>query len=395
MIVFVALLGLYALCGLLYWLWNAFTMYRMGRSVAYLGEAAAPDPPRRPTLSVVVAACDEADRIEPAALSLLGQDYPGLEIVLVDDRSTDATGQIIDRLAAADPRVAPVHVTELPAGWLGKVHVLREGLSRCRGELVLFTDADVHFEPGALATAVAYFRHRGLDHLAALPRLWPSRLVLDAVLGLSIRQLLIGARPWAVPDANSRAVMGVGAFNLVRREAFERAGGFEWLRLEVADDFGLGLAMKRSGARCEVVNAFSLMGLHWYRTLGEAARGAEKAWATVSNFRLRRTLAVALLTFFLELSPFLALLPLAFGPVRWVGLAGLGVFAAYVAAAGLMWRWSRGRLLPPLLGPLTVPIAAYALLRAAVLGRRRGGVMWRGTVYPDDALREGKRVYFP
>ena len=389
------LLAAYVLVALLYWLWNAYGMLRMGRSVAYLGEVETPAPERWPSVSVVVAACDEADRIEPAARTLLAQDYDEIEIVLVDDRSTDETGEIIDRLAAGDARARVVHVTELPDGWLGKVNALRRGAAECSGEYLLLTDADVHFEPRAVRRAIAYCCARELDHLAALPTLWPRSLLLDAVLGQSIRQLMCGARAWLVKDPASSAAVGIGAFNLLRREALEQAGGLEWVRMEVADDFGLGLAMKRSGARCEVVNAFALAGLYWYRTMSEAARGGEKAYATVSNFSLARTVVIVLIMGALELSPILALLPLAFAPLRAVGLAGLAVLAAFVATAMLMGQWSRRPPLRALLGPLTTPISAVALLRAAVLGRRRGGILWRGTLYPTEALRAGKRVHFP
>src|SRR6185369_5444580 len=102
-----------------------------------------------------VPACNEAGTIETALASLLAQDYPGLEIVLVDDRSSDGTGVIIDRLAASDPRISAIHVRDLPIGWLGKVHALQRGLERVRGALVLFTDADIYFAPGSLRRAVS------------------------------------------------------------------------------------------------------------------------------------------------------------------------------------------------------------------------------------------------
>jgi glycosyltransferase involved in cell wall biosynthesis len=108
------------------------------------------------------AARDEAATLETTVRGLLAQDYPGLEVVVVDDRSSDGTGAIADRLAAADPRVTAVHVRELAAGWLGKVHALARGLEQARGALVLFTDADITFAPGALARAVGWMEARGL-----------------------------------------------------------------------------------------------------------------------------------------------------------------------------------------------------------------------------------------
>ena len=136
------------------------------RRCPQLGQLYSPDPPSWPALSVVVPARDEARTIEPALASLLAQDYPGLEVVLVDDRSTDGTSAIIDRLAASNPQIAAVHVRELPAGWLGKVHALQRGFERARGDFVLFTDADIHFAPVSSGA-----RSRGRRRSASIT--WP------------------------------------------------------------------------------------------------------------------------------------------------------------------------------------------------------------------------------
>ena len=117
----------------------------------------------------MIPACNEADTLGAALGTLLAQDYPALEILLVNDRSTDGTGDIVDRLAASDPRITALHVRELPQGWLGKVHALHVASERARGDWLLFTDADVHFAPGALRRAVAVARVHQLDHLTCVP----------------------------------------------------------------------------------------------------------------------------------------------------------------------------------------------------------------------------------
>ena len=257
---------------LLYWLYMAYTAVRT-RAVPEI----VPQPDRRkdwPPLSVIVPARNEADDLAGAAATLLAQDYPSLEIVLVDDRSTDATGTIVDDLASADDRARAVHVTKLPGGWLGKVHALKEGLGVAGGELLLFTDADVHFAPGALRMAVDYMTRQRLDHLAGFPRLRPAGLLLGMMLAAFLRQFIAVTRPWKVADASSRAFIGIGAFNLVRREAFLAAGGFDWLRMEIGDDAALGLMMKRAGARCGVAAMTRQISLYWHRTIAQAVRGA-------------------------------------------------------------------------------------------------------------------------
>ena len=396
MTVLTIILAVYVALGLLYWGWQAYGVVRLRRATPRLEALDLPEPKRWPTLSVVVPACNEGDKLEPAARTLLVLDYPNAEFLFVDDRSTDETGAIVDRLAASDPRVRAMHIAELPDGWLGKVHALHTGYRESAGEFVLFTDADVHFRPGALRRAVALAEARGLDHLAGLPRLWATSLVLDSMIAAFIRQfLLIMTRPWGLSRPKSSSFIGVGAFNLVRRSAFEQTPGFEWLRMEVADDAGLGLMMRRHGHRSGLAAAFEHVQLHWYRTVGEAFRGAEKGWPTICHFSLARSVASAGLVLALELSPVLALVPLACASVRWVGFAGLGVFAAFVFAVVALGRWAGVRLRPGLLSPLTSVLSAVGFLWAAVLGRRRGGVLWRGTLYGDAVLRAGQRVKVP
>ena len=107
--------------------------------------------------------------MEAAARALLALDYPALEVVAVDDRSTDATGRILDRLAASDPRLRVRHVSDLPPGWLGKNHAMAEGAASATGDWLLFTDADVHFAPDALKRSMAFALRHGLGHCVAFP----------------------------------------------------------------------------------------------------------------------------------------------------------------------------------------------------------------------------------
>src|SRR6266496_1404042 len=265
--------------GALYALASLIGMTRVLRSVPVLADTAAPAPPRWPRVSVIIPACNEAADVEEAVRSRLKDDYPELEVVLVDDRSTDGTGEIVDRLALEDGRVRAVHVVELPSEWLGKLYALDRGARIASGELLLFSDADVHVAPGALRRAVSLMEADRLDHLGVLPQLWSSGLLLDAVFSAFFRLVWLAARPWAVRDPRSSAAFGVGAFNLVRREAFERSPGFEYLKLEQADDAALGQMLKRSGARCAVANGRGDVGLHFYRSLRDMARGVEKTGA--------------------------------------------------------------------------------------------------------------------
>ena len=150
----------------LVWLGLALPMLWGQRSIRGLASAPARADADLPSVTIIAAARDEAARAEHAADSLRAQSYPGLEIVLVDDRSTDATGEILDRLAASDSRIRSLHVTELPEGWLGKCHALARGAEEAKGEWLLFTDGDVWMKPDALRQAISLAKDLGADHLA-------------------------------------------------------------------------------------------------------------------------------------------------------------------------------------------------------------------------------------
>jgi hypothetical protein len=373
-----------AAAGALYAVLSALGVVRLLRGVPVLGETRAPPPSRWPRLSLIIPACDEADELEAAARSRLENDYPDLELVIVDDRSADGTGEIVDRLAREDGRIRAVHVSELPRGWLGKLHAMHRGAQLATGELLLFTDADVHVAPGALRRAVALVEARRLDHLALLPGLWSSGLLLDAAFSAFFRLVLLAARPWAVPDPRSKAAFGVGAFNLVRRSAFERTPGFEHLRLEQADDAALGQMLKRSGARCAVVNGRGDVGLHFYRSLREMAAGIEKGGARWPLPLLCLCMTVLLL---LELGPWLALA----APAPWARALGAAGAMLSTAATMVTARWMRLPLPAAALAPVGVLVLVAMMVRAGALAALRGGVYWRGTFYRTHDLRAGSR----
>jgi hypothetical protein len=379
----------------LLWIAIARGAWRL-RDVPALGRPPCAPPDAWPSLSVVVAARNEAHTIEPALASLVAQDYPGLEIVLVDDRSTDGTGAVIDGMARTDARVTALHVRELAPGWLGKVHALQCGLEGSRGEFVLLTDADVHLAPGTLRSAMALVVARGLDHLAAIPRFLPTRRLVDVEVVDMLRALLtVLLPPWPVSEPGSRAFFGIGAFNLFRREAFARTPGFPDLRMETADDVGVGMVLKQGGAACAVVSAFDLVSVTWHRTLADIFRGSEKTYATMADCSAIRMVLMAAASVWVEIAPLAgaALAVSGTGPV--LRVVGGGVAVCFGLANVLFARFMRGYLVAGLLTPLIEPLTVSTVLRAAWLGWRRDGIHWRGTHYSSAELRAGRRVRIP
>jgi GT2 family glycosyltransferase len=395
-VVEIALLA-YVVLAALYWLRMAYGILRMALEIPNLDRLSPTEPAEWPGLSVIVAACNEETTIRPALQSLLDEDYPNLEIVVVNDRSTDGTGRVIDELAAADERVRAVPIRELPPGWLGKVHAMQCGVQQAGGEYLLFTDADVHFRRGTLRKAIAYALEQKADHVAAFPGLEPMPFCLASTVAVFLRGLLVGRRIWAVGKDRSRASMGVGAFNLVRREPFDRAGGLEELRMEVGDDAALGCMMKDAGGRSRIVYAVRGVRLSWYSSLRAMAVGTEKGYGVVCRFSIFFPLALVTAMTLLELGPFLALpISLLVGAPTWLMVAAAALLAPMLLATILPAALTRQSIPAGVCAPVGIIVIAVLMIRTAVLGRRRGGIVWRGTFYPEEAFRDvPMRVRFP
>ena len=387
------LLAAYVLIGCLYWLVNLLLAMRVVRAVPLLKRLQPPEPATWPRLSLIIPACNEADTLGPALVARLQDGYPNLEVILVDDRSTDGTAEIVDQAAAADPRVRALHIRELPAGWLGKVHAMQRGVEVATGEWLLLADADVHWRPGTLRRCIAYALQRDLDHLALFPELWRSTFLLDVMLASFVRVLCVAGRLWAVENPRSTAAAGAGAFNLVRAAALERAGGLAWLKLEIVDDIGLAQMLKQSGARPGIVNGRGLVGLHWYRTTGALARGMERSvFVGRGRYSGLRMLVFGLVVYTLDAAPFVGLVPLG---VPHLAIAGAAGSVLAIVAQAIPWCWIGGRWLPALFPPVAAVLWAGITVRATARALHRGGLEWRGTFYPARQLREGARLKFP
>lgn len=348
----------------------------------------APRPAGRawPAVSVIVAARDEARAIEAAMRSLLALDYPQLEVLAIDDRSDDATGEILDRLAAGDARLRALHVRELPAGWLGKNHALALGAREARGELLLFTDADVEFAPGALRTAVSILEAEQLDHLTLAPALRLPGTWLAACVAYFMRHLYLHLRPWAVRNPRSAAHVGIGAFNLIRAGAYRAIGGHERIALRPDDDVKLGKLVKLAGFRQELRQAPDALRVTWYETVGELMRGLEKNMLAGMDYRGALALFGLGLLLLVEILPWAAAAA-GDAPSR---LAAAGAILAAMASLAAILHEARGPVRAALLAPAAALAVVYACARSILLTYARGGIVWRGTFYALAELRRNE-----
>ncbi|MFO0870217.1 MAG: glycosyltransferase family 2 protein [Pirellulales bacterium] len=337
----------------------------------------APERTRWPLVSVIAPARNEEKNIEAAVRSLLQIDYQPLQLTMINDRSTDATGAILDRLAAEFPQLNVVHLTELPAGWLGKNHALQLGADRSRGEWLLFTDADIVFEPTTLRRAIEYVEQEELDMLAAFPEArMPGWLLRAFVMTFSL-MFIIFTRPWSVRNPRSSAHCGVGAFNLVRASAYHRADGHRPLAMRPDDDLKLGKSIKAHGGRCDVVEGFQLLHVEWYGSVRELIVGLEKNSFAALEYNIPAVVLSTMTLLLVGVWPFVAV------------FVTQGVTAAmYAGAAGLQlllaWRAARhigSSHFLALAYPLTILLFVYIQWRSLLLTLRQGGIRWRDTFY--------------
>jgi glycosyltransferase involved in cell wall biosynthesis len=393
--IFVIELALVLLCAA----WIAGFVY-VGRAIKrlpLLQHENAPEPVVWPRLSVIIPACNEAATLERALATVLQQDYPDLEIVLIDDRSTDGTGAIMERVARQDPRVTTLRLETLPAGWLGKVHALHMGTKKSSGAWLLFTDADVHLAPGTLRRALALAVERGVDHLALVPRTIQRGFWLQLAVAAFGLLFFLATRAGSVNRPSSRAFIGIGAFNLVNAATFRRTPGFAWLRLEPGDDVGLGMMIKREGGKTWLALAYEHVSVEWYPSLAAMFRGLEKnLFGPAAGYRGWLLLVQVAMIWLIALAPYLALVAaprLAAGETV-LALAALGALGAQLLFACGAIPQRRAERIGVFLLPLGMLLIGAIMIRAGYRCLKNGGIDWRGTHYSMEQLRAGQRIRF-
>jgi len=370
---------------LLLYVCSCALVYFGNRSLAVLSDI----PPLvgdAPLVSIIFAARDEERGVERAVTSLLRQDYPNYEVIAVNDRSTDGTGAILERMAQANRRLCVVTVSELPPGWLGKNHALHLGAARASGEFLIFTDADVVMEPAVLTRALHYAVQHSLDHLAISPRVELRGFVLNALLAVFTFSFDWFVQPWKARDPKSSKHVGIGAFNLVRASVYRAFGGHEPIRMRPDDDMRLGKLIKSRGYSQDFVIGGGLVSVEWYASLGAMIGGLMKNVFAGIDYSVGMALFSAAMLMITYVWPFLAL-ALTGGMVRILNAAlALTILAIFAVAAGHMNV--------PRVCALAVPVAAllfaWIMLRAMTVTLWNGGIEWRGTHYPLKELRANK-----
>lgn len=370
------------------WLWKAITAARGLPQIPNLLEPQFDtEPEGTPSIVVIVPARNEEQALPAALASLLAQDYKNLRIIAINDRSTDATAAIIDRLAAQNPdQLRAIHISELPPGWLGKPHAMafaaRHAIAVEHPDYLLFTDADVLFQPDAIRRSLVQAVATDADHFVTFPTPIIKTIDEGMLLGYLGVMGLWATRPWKASDPKSiRDSIGIGAFNLLRTSAYQQLAGFDALRMEILEDLTLARRVKLGHLKQRVAIAPGMVSLHWAAGAMGIVNVMTKNLFAVFRFHIVLVLLACLGMTALCLGPFLFLFV---EPTRLPAMIATG---SVVVLYALSKRHSKIATWQAITFPAGALLFFYSLLRSSFITLREGGITWRGTFYSLAELR--------
>jgi chlorobactene glucosyltransferase len=335
-----------------------------------------------PMVSVCVPARNEERGIGACLESLLRQDYPEFEVIVVNDNSTDRTGELIRELAGKDSRLITLEGVDLPKGWLGKPFALHQAFQKSQGEVLLFTDADPVFEPNALLTAVFTMQERKLDALTLMPKaefgsFW-ERAVQPVIFGF------IGSltRFGKVNSPDNKSAMGFGAFLMFKRSAYEAIDGHEGGKADVLEDVLIAKRLKKAGFKLLVADAKSLFSIRMYYGFREIWIGWRKNMFLAMKRSVSRALYYVFMVLAFVLTPYLVLVwnVMVGADLIWIGLSLFGVTMVSAATIKTCDELGLGRInacLFPIGAVVMAAIMFNSMIQVLVFSRTE----WRGRVY--------------
>lgn len=361
------------------------------RKMAFLtpDDPRAASTPNAPLVSVLIPAKDERHSIGPCLESILAQTYARLEVLVVDDRSEDGTGEIVEQFMRRDPRVRLLRNDHLPPGWTGKTHALWRGVAEASGEWLWFIDADTRHEPESLAVMLRFAARNKCDMVSMLMAMrnesfWER--VVQPLAGIVLMGLFNLVR--VNQNKHVRCAFANGQYILVRRDAYDSVGGHRAVRDQFVEDIQLGRRLKERGFRIKVAMGRALSSTRMYRSMREIVDGWSRIYYAGSA---QRPWKLVLSQLSLALTSLIAFAVLPAAAAMWFCGHGGWPLAAVVALGALHmalmhncmyhfygFTYSDRRFL--LFYPLACLMVVYILGRATKTCFTHR-VTWRGTRY--------------
>jgi glycosyltransferase involved in cell wall biosynthesis len=338
-----------------------------------------------PSVVIIIPVRNEEENIETALTSVCNLEYGNYHVLAIDDRSTDNTPGILNRLISQYPHLTVHRINDLPKGWLGKNYALYCGYQQSSEEWMLFTDADVNYHTMALKKAMYYATHEALDHLTILPYVKSRSSLLNAALSTFTLMLETRQRPWDIRNPASKASLGIGAFNLVKRSCYENSGTHKAIALRPDDDLKLGKQIKSSGYSQDALYGNDQVWLEWYTSTKEFIHGLMKNTFSIFNYDILLMLLTGVLpTLFFFVLPFPLLLVFGGTPERLIiviiFIFQLVLYSSRNTIASKGWH----SFFIPYAGLLIV----YIMIKSSFLTLKQKGIYWRGSFYSLKDLRK-------
>lgn len=339
--------------------------------------------PNLPSISIIFSALNEEKDIEAALKSMLLIDYPNFEVIVIDDRSTDNTPQIIENLRKQYPTLKVLHVKSLPEGWMGKNHALYLGAQHANSEWLLFTDADVNMKPDTLSKAISYSIENKIDHLTIYENHLRNTFWLKLLLLASYVTYSMCFMPWRIRCAWSKKSLGHGAFNLVKSSAYKKCGGHAQIALECLDDLKLGALIKRNGFKQDTVDGRDYIEREWYSSLQNMITGLKKNAFAYYDYNITYWFIDFCISIIFFIWPICAVFLFSGWP-RYLNLANIGLMLTASIYVAEQFRLEKRFAF---LYPISIVILTYTLFISVLTVYRDNGVIWRGTHYPLSKLK--------
>lgn len=336
----------------------------------------------KPTVSVLIPARNEEKNIERCVQSLINQDYKELEIIVINDRSTDNTAQIVEKLALQDERITLLTIDQCPDGWSGKNNALSRGVEIATGSFFVFTDADTHHRPSCIGTALGYAMKNQVDLLSLNPHLVTNSFWENVIMPIAGAVLMIWYPIELINNHGNHRAYANGQFIMMTREAYERTGGHKAVKTELLEDLALALKIKQAGMRLRVLWAPELYSTHMYTSFQDIWRG----WVRIFLHGLYRSVtkmaASLLLMFFFSLLPYVLLFIALIMLPQLLPVILVAILFAFISIV-IRKAYTAADANPLYIGAhiLGCIIVAAILFHAMVTVITKRNITWRGIAY--------------
>jgi chlorobactene glucosyltransferase len=337
-----------------------------------------------PLVSILVPARNEEKSIRRCLRSLVRQDYPNIEIIVLDDNSTDATAEAVKSFSIKNPEVKLISGKPLIPGWLGKSYACQQLAGAANGQYLLFTDADTLHFPNSVSSALSALLHYDLGALSVFAR--QITVTLHERMMVPFGNFFLMVFMPFILILKSRSPLfctAIGQFMFFRKDVYEKIGGHASVKKEILEDIHISKQVKKCGFKFMIFDGNRSLYCRMYKNLKEVIRGYSKVLAAAFDYNIFTQSFVTLLIFALFLSPFI-MLPLAIFLLDWPQLViNLIIGQVFISLTMKMISIIRfkNRFSDIFLFPLSIIYLICISTHSAVKSKCISGVYWKGRTY--------------